>query len=131
MIKSKPCKECGSTWHTAMYHKPRKPIATYKPLQRSTKPIRKEAVKTRAKREKTTKDWFAANPPDENGEWLCYISKHPLCPRVLTRETIVLEHDLSKVRRKDLRYDISNIYPACTFDNAAKGSLSAAEYMAK
>lgn len=26
MIKSKPCKECGSIYHTKMYHKPRKPI---------------------------------------------------------------------------------------------------------
>lgn len=26
MIKSNPCKECGSIYHTAMYHKPRKPI---------------------------------------------------------------------------------------------------------
>lgn len=26
MIKSKPCKECGSIYHTAMYHKPKKPI---------------------------------------------------------------------------------------------------------
>lgn len=27
MIKSKPCKECGSIYHTKMYHNPRKPIA--------------------------------------------------------------------------------------------------------
>jgi len=26
MIKSNPCKECGSIYHTAMYHKPRKEI---------------------------------------------------------------------------------------------------------
>ena len=128
-IKRKPCKECGSMWHTAMYHKPRKPIAVRKPLPRATKPIRREAVKTREKRLATTAAWLEANPPDKNGHWRCYISKHPQCPKVLTRQTIVLEHNLSKVRRKDLRYDIKNIFPACSYDNAAKGSLSAEEYM--
>ena len=128
-IKPKPCKECGSMWHSAMYHKPRKPIAVNKPLKRSTKPIRFEAVKTREKRKATEAAWFAANPPDRNGFWGCYISKHPLCPKRLTRETLVLEHNLSKARRKDLQFDISNIYPACRHDNKAKGSLSAKEYM--
>lgn len=128
-IKPKPCKECGSMWHSAMYHKPRKPIAVNKPLKRSTKPIRFEAVKTREKRKATEAAWFAANPPDRNGFWWCYISKHPLCPKRLTRETLVLEHNLSKARRKDLQFDISNIYPACRHDNKAKGSLSAKEYM--
>ena len=137
MIKSKPCKfimpngeRCGSTWHTAMYHKPRKPIATRTPLPRPTKRIRPEAVKTRQKRLATTAAWFEANPPDRNGHWHCYISKHPLCPKILTRETIVLEHNISKVRDKTLQHDITNVFPACTFDNAAKGSLSAKEYMA-
>ena len=137
MIKSKPCKfimpngeRCGSTWHTAMYHKPRKPIAVRTPLPRPTKRIRPEAVKTKAKRLATTAAWFEANPPDRNGHWHCYISKHPLCPKILTRETIVLEHNISKVRDKSLQHDIKNIFPACTFDNAAKGSLSAKEYMA-
>jgi hypothetical protein len=113
-----------------MYHKPRKPIAVRTPLKRPTKPIRREAVKTRQKRIDTTAACYAANPPDPNGHWHCYISKHPLCPKILTRKTIVLEHNLSKVRRKDLRYDITNIFAACGYDNAAKGSLSAEEYMA-
>lgn len=137
MIKSNPCKftmpdgnRCGSIYHTAMFHKPRKPIAQRTPLPRPTKRIRPEAVKTKAKRLATTAAWYEANPPDKNGNWHCYISKHPLCPKLLTRETIVLEHNISKVRDKTLRYDITNIYPACTFDNAAKGSLSAKEYMA-
>ena len=129
-IKPKPCKECGSIWHSAMYHKPRKPIAVRTPLPRPTKRIRPEAIKTRNKRLATTAEWYEANPPDKDGFWYCYISKHPNCPVRLTRETIVLEHNLSKVRRKDLRYDITNIFPACEHDNKAKASLSAKEYMA-
>ena len=92
--------------------------------------MRREAIKTREKRLATTAAWYVANPPDKDGHWYCYISKHPLCPKVLTAETVVLEHDLSKARRKDLQFDIANIFPACSFDNKAKGSLSAKEYMA-
>lgn len=117
-------------YHSAMYHKPRKAIEVRTPIKRSTKPIRFEAVKTRDKRKATEAEWFAANPPDANGNWHCYISKHPQCPKLLTKETLVLEHDQSKARRKDLQFVISNIHPACAFDNKAKLSLSAKEYMA-
>jgi len=129
-IKPKPCSVCGSIWHSAMYHKPRKPIATRTPLKRPTKRIRSESVKNRTKRLETREAWFEANPPDKDGYWYCYISKHPDCPKRLTIDTLVLEHNLSKVRRKDLRFDITNIFPACEHDNKAKGSLSAKEYMA-
>lgn len=101
----------------------------YKGFKARPKPIRREAVKTRQKRLQTTEEWFAANPPDKDGYWHCYISKHPLCPKILTKDTIRLEHDLSKTRRPDLKHDITNIYPACDYDNEAKGSLSAEEYM--
>ena len=137
MIKTNPCKfvlengqRCGSPYHTAMWHKPRKPIAVNKPLKRSTKPIRFEAEKTREKRKATEAAWFEANPPDKDGFWYCYISRHPLCPKRLDRSTVVLEHDISKARNKSLQFVVSNIHPACAFDNKAKGSLSAKEYMA-
>lgn len=100
-------------------------------MQRATKPMRQESLKTRQKRLETTATWDAANPPDAHGYWYCYISKHPLCPKKLTKETLVREHDKSKTRSPKDKYDIKNIYPACTWDNEAKGSLSAAEYMAK
>lgn len=115
-IKPKPCSECNSIWHSKGYHKPKKTL-------------RKEAVKTKHKRQSTTTKWFKANPPDELGYWYCYIPQHPLCPKRLTTETINLEHDLSKARRPDLKHDIDNIFPACGFDNKAKGSKSAEEYM--
>jgi len=122
-MNHKPCPVCGSIWHSRMYHNPRKP------LPRATKSIRHEAVKTHDKRKSTERAWFEANPPDSQGYWYCYISKHPLCQKMLTRETITLEHNLSKARRPDLIYDITNLFPACSYDNKAKGSLSAEEYM--
>jgi len=129
---AKSCIVCGKRAYSdyCMQHKPRKPIATRTPLPRPTHRIRSEAVKTREKRQATTAEWFEANPPDKDGYWYCYISKHPQCPKRLTVDTIVLEHDLSKARRKDLQFDITNIHPACGYDNKAKGSLSAKEYMA-
>lgn len=130
MIKSKPCKICGSIFHTAMYHKAKKPIVAKTSIKRSTKPIRKESVKAHDRRVEATEAWFAANLPDENGQWRCYISKHPNCPVYLTEETINLEHDISKTRGPAFKYDITNLFPACSFDNAAKGSLTAEEYMA-
>lgn len=117
-------------WHSKGYHKPRKPLATRTALKPPTKPMRHEAAKTRQKRVETTAAWFEANPPDANGNWHCYISKHPQCPKLLTRETINLEHDISKARDPKRKYDITNLYPACSFDNKAKGSMSAKEYMA-
>lgn len=121
---------CGSLFHSAMAHKQRKPIVTRTTLKPPTKPMRREAAKTRERRQATEAAWFKANPPDLYGRWRCYISKHPLCPVWLTKETVVLEHNLSKARRKDLQFDITNIFPACGYDNKAKGSLSAEEYMA-
>lgn len=106
---------------------------THTPIQCFNRPhprIKPISDKTLAKKQQTDKAWYEANPPDEYGRWRCYISKHPLCPVWLTAETIVLEHDQSKARRKDLQFDITNIFPSCSADNKAKGSLSAKEYMA-
>lgn len=115
-FKPKPCKECGSLWHSKGSHKPKNRMRT-------------ESKKTTTKRLETREAWFEANPPDAQGHWHCYISKHPLCPRILDRQTINLEHNLSKARRPDLKYDITNIFPACSYDNKAKGSMSAEEYI--
>jgi len=46
MIKSNPCKECGSIYHSAMYHKPRKEIKR-SPIKQKTEII---PVKGRIKR---------------------------------------------------------------------------------
>lgn len=118
-LSTKSCKGCGSEWHSY-----------FKCPYRKRKGLRKEAVKTREQRLETTAEWDAANPPNKNGNWYCYISKHPLCPRVLTTETLVREHDKSKARSPKDKHNIKNIYPACAFDNKAKGSMSAEEYMA-
>lgn len=65
MIKSKPCKECGSIFHTKMYHNPKKPIArtaikvkpSVKNLTTHKKMLIKKKKTTRAKAKE--KAWTA------------------------------------------------------------------------
>lgn len=99
------------------------PYKGFKPPKRR---MRREAVKTRQKRLETAEEWFKLHP---GPTWQCYISKHPFCPKTLTKETINLEHDISKARDKSRQFDVTNLFPACDWDNQAKGSKSAEEYM--
>lgn len=89
--------------------------------------MRKEAVKTRAKRQATSTAWFKLNPPDEFGRWECYLQISDRCPRWVTIETLNIEHVLSKARRPDLKHDLNNLRPACGYCNELKQSLSAEE----
>ncbi len=93
-----------------------------KPLKRSTKPIRRESVKKRSQRLKTSREWFEANPPNTEGLYICYLGISPLCPGKMTRGQTTLEHVHSKVRRPDLIFNILNIKPSCSFCNFCKQS---------
>lgn len=106
------CKHCGSSWHPSM-NCPGVP----------KKAIKKESNSTRSKRVATSKLWFQINPPNASGHWICYLNTSPECPRVLDRSTITLEHVKSKVRYPELRYDVTNLKPACSHCNKLKGSL--------
>lgn len=66
--------------------------------------------------------WFEQNPPDKDGYWDCYLQIAESCQRRVDRRTLNLEHAKSKARRPDLRYDITNIRPACRPCNKLKGS---------
>lgn len=118
-VNSKPCKICGDD-HPAFVCPKRK-----------RKAMRKEAVKTKAKRLSTRKLWFELNRSDSSGFWYCYLNISPQCLKRLTEATIVLEHEQAKVRRPDLKYDVKNIKPSCSPCNELKGSLSAEEAMLK
>jgi 5-methylcytosine-specific restriction endonuclease McrA len=106
------CKYCGGTNHTSLMC-----------LKKPRKPIRQESVKAQSKRTATSREWYRLNPPDNNGNWICYLQISPRCPRILTRETITLEHVKSKARHPGLKYDVNNLKPACEFCNKLKGSL--------
>lgn len=106
-----PCHHCGSSWHSA-----------WKCPHIANKPLKKEGDKARKKRQSTANKWFKANPPDEHGDWICYLQISELCPKKLNRQLITLEHVKSKVRHPELKYDINNIKPSCSFCNYLKGS---------
>lgn len=115
-MKAKPCKYCGSAYHTSL-----------KCFQRPQKPLRPEAVKTREKRLSTNKKWFKRYKPDKYGFWYCYLQISPRCPKRLTEATLVLEHVKSKTRHPGEKFNRKNLKPACEFCNELKGSLDVNE----
>lgn len=123
-MKINPCKLCGSQWHTAFKCrlKVRAKMHMNVPLKRSSKVLRPESKKSMAKRKSTYKKWVKANPPNEYDTWTCYLQISSLCPKILRKEYLTLEHIIPKVKAPELKYDISNIKPACSFCNKQKGS---------
>lgn len=114
----KPCKHCGLMGHF--------------PYQCRTNP-RKALKRVPLKRVgKTTKQWFITratwirkNPPPIEGKyWECYLQIHEWCPVRLTLETLTLDHVVSRSRDPSLRFNLSNIKPACQYCNSEKGSKS-------
>lgn len=110
----KPCIYCGSLLHTksVCFKKPRK----------IGKPIRRVSKKTAKKKSVVDKEWYALNPPDEFGRWLCYLRISPECEIYVNRSTINLEHKKSKVRHPELKYEVTNLGAACQPCNKLKGS---------
>jgi hypothetical protein len=107
------CKWCGSNEHYAWtcFKRPQTPIAP-------------ESATHNAKRMKTRRAWFKANRPDEDGHWECYLQIADNCQRLVTTETIDLEHVRPKGTHPKLRYEILNIKPACQPCNKLKRSWS-------
>lgn len=133
----KPCKHCGLTGHFSYscYQNPKRALKALKrtPLRRSTKPINRIG--------KTTKQWFITratwirhNPPTIDGQyWECYLRIHPWCSRLLTTNKdllrpgvgmLTLDHVVSRSHDSSLRFNMSNLRPACKWCNNEKGSRS-------
>jgi 5-methylcytosine-specific restriction endonuclease McrA len=80
---------------------------------------------------KETKQWFITratwirkNPPDENGFWYCYLRIHPWCPVRLDITILTVDHVVSRTRDSKLKFNQSNLRPACKYCNEMKGSKS-------
>lgn len=134
----KPCKHCGKMGHwsyecrynpkriaklEAKRQKANTPIKRSS-LKRSTKPIAK--LGKHGKQWLTTRaTWIRHNPAPIRGQyWECYLQIHPWCPKLLTLETLTLDHVVSRSRDPTLRYTASNLKPACSYCNELKGSRS-------
>lgn len=115
----KPCKHCGLKGHYsyACYQNPKRAL---KQLKRS--PINKIG--------KQTKQWFVTraswirhNPPPIEGKyWMCYLRIHPWCPGRIDIAHLTLDHVVSRTRDVKLRFNLSNLKPACIYCNNEKGS---------
>lgn len=112
----KPCKYCEGTDHYSIncFQKPRHAI-------------KKISNKTLNKKQIVDRLWYETNPPDDKGTWTCYLQLTKQCPIKLTRSTIQLEHVKSKVRHPELKFEATNLKPACSWCNRMKGSLNADE----
>lgn len=107
MIKSKPCKfildtdvPCGSTWHTAYYHKPKKPIIT-----------RKRAALRSAKEQlyQVWKEEVARPYLIERDGNRCNCCKRPAS----TGEKLDIEHTLGKGSHPSMKKDLDNLTLMC------------------
>lgn len=124
----KPCKYCGLMGHFsyACFHNPKRKLKQIKrtAIKRSDKPINKVG--------KTTKQWFITranwikkNPPPIDGRyWECYLQIHEWCPIRIDVHQLTLDHVVSRSRDPSLRFNLSNLKPACQYCNSEKGSRS-------
>lgn len=67
--------------------------------------------------QKVRSDFLAANPPNHEGYYTCY-----LCRQWIPAEEITVDHVVPRSRAPNLRYDFSNFAFCCGSCNAAKGS---------
>lgn len=112
-MKTPKCKNCGREGHYAI-----------RCMFTTNAPIRPISEKTYSRKQRTDRLWYELNPPDEKGTWTCYLQISRDCPITLTRSTITLEHVKSKARHPELKFDVTNIKPACSPCNKLKGSLN-------
>lgn len=114
----KPCKYCGSTKHFSyMCFKSPKNIKRKNGIKKDGKYAKQWTV-TRA-------TWIRNNPPTIAGKyWECYLKIHEWCPGRLTARTLTLDHVISRSHAPGLRFDASNLRPACIYCNGMKGSKS-------
>lgn len=130
MKKPVVCKQCGVMGHyryQCRFKPPKK--------KKKTPPKKKFTVNknTDFKWLATRKKWFKANPPIE-GYYYCHY-----CSRVLVKNDVLNDYGVGiitldhKVNRRNtaLKYDISNLVPACFECNSKKGSRSYESFCAE
>lgn len=108
--KPKNCKHCGGENHPSFrcFHNPK----AWKKIGQG---------KTSIKWLQTRRQWFREHKADS---YNCFY-----CGRFLLRNEVELDHYESRSRRPDLRFELSNLVPACHKHNTDKGSRSGDEYI--
>lgn len=109
------CKNCGNTFPQYNSTQTLCSKCSFNKYQnQGRKPIKKVGKITK-KWFETRKEWIKQNPG--NNGWHCY-----LCGKLLDINTLTLDHKLSRSRHPELRFELSNLAPACARCNYEKGS---------
>lgn len=130
-IKPSLCKTCGSKFHSAMWHKPRKPIETMPHCDTcgserhytSTCPANRKAIKPKGRE---AANWYAFKV-----QWMKQNDQTAVCHYCgirLKPESITLDHKIPRSRAPELRYELSNLVPCCFTCNGLKGSIEHDKY---
>ena len=120
----KHCRECPPT-HTQYdcFSNPRHITRIFGPLPKKRSSIRKVSFKSQGKEEAAKRLWFSLNPPDEYGQWDCYLGIHPGCLIKVDEYTITQEHVMPKGRYPELKYNPKNRKAACDPCNQLKSGI--------
>lgn len=65
------------------------------------------------------KAWFALNPPDYRGLYVC-----ALCANLVHKKEVTLDHIITRSRDPKLKYDLDNLQPAHFLCNQLRGSMT-------
>lgn len=106
-MKPKPCKTCGSPFHAAWYHKPRKQLTVKNRMNKIGKVQKQTAA--------AVNKWKRTQKPTHEGYYECY-----MCGKWIGY--LMTEHVKSKVRHPELRTAPRNFKPTCAPCNEKKGS---------
>jgi 5-methylcytosine-specific restriction endonuclease McrA len=152
-IKSNPCKECGSIYHTrAFCPRVKKTGIKQSAFKQSSNvirpnkhPMKRSRLKKNGKKsdrwKKTKEIFFAENTGDSNGLYWCKIKACPKkhVPMVAPRdprlneadaevELCTVDHKIPRTKRPDLIFVQSNLQEAHGSCNSDKGSTVEVEY---
>lgn len=74
---------------------------------------------------KTRKRWIKDHPPTHEGYWFCVVGF-----KALDKDSLTLDHDVSRSRDPSLRHEGENLNPMCGYHNYLKGSKTLEEFLA-
>lgn len=122
-MKAQVCSFCNKPGHTSIHCFKKRKSHIGKDTKK-VRPLKKESKTSVNKRKILRTGFFALNKPDENGKYTCYLQISPLCPKLIPKHYVTIEHVYPKNSGKypELKYVPENILPSCEFCNKSKMS---------
>lgn len=117
-LRIKACSYCGGENHSSLTCF-KKRIRDYK-ISKKMAPLRRESKASTDKRAILSNTFFANNPPDSRGGYTCYLQINRNCPKWVSKKHVTLEHVLPRSKYPEVKWNVLNIKPACSFCNQTK-----------